>query len=86
MRKATGGLANLGEQVVDAAAKLVDRVKETADKVLGGSHPARVHVPDYLGYLRTALEQFAEACRSLTKVHFEELSFTAGLDTLARFS
>jgi anaerobic selenocysteine-containing dehydrogenase len=85
VRKA-GTLVNLGYRVADAASKAADRAKETADELLSSNPTPRAHVPDYLGLLRAGLGQFAEACRSLKAVHFEETELVGGWETLARWS
>jgi anaerobic selenocysteine-containing dehydrogenase len=86
VRKVGSALRDLGGQVADAAAKVVGRTKEAADKLLAGTHPApRSHVPDAIGQFRSGLAAFAQACRSLKDIHFEELEYVGGWETLARW-
>jgi anaerobic selenocysteine-containing dehydrogenase len=77
--KSRGGLADL-------AARALGRVKETADQVLTRGHRPRVHVPDSLGLLRASLDEFANAARSLKKIHFEEPELVGGCERLAELA
>jgi hypothetical protein len=86
LRKATGGLTAVGGKIADVAAQAVDRTKELADKVLSSAHTPRQHVADAIGRLRAAHRQFAEACRNVNSVHFEEVELVSGWETLARWS
>lgn len=85
VRKA-GLLTGLGGKVMDAASKVKQHVKETADHLMGGTHLApRSHVPDAIGFFRSGLEQLAQACRSLKLVHFKELELVGSWETFARW-
>jgi len=85
LRKA-GVLTGMGAKTIDVASKAVTRVKETTDLLLSGAHAApRSHFPDAMGQLRASLTQFAEACRSLKKVHFQELELVGCWETFAQW-
>jgi anaerobic selenocysteine-containing dehydrogenase len=84
VRKA--GEASLTDTITAAAGKAVDRAKEVTDKVLNAAHVERVRVPDYLGLLRAAHEQFVKACQTVAGRHLEEPDVRAGLAKLAAFS
>ena len=62
------------------------RDREFADLALSGAHEPRNRVPDYLWHLREANREFAEVCRSLKRVHFEEHELVEGLEMLARLT
>ena len=85
VRKPGSVVHDLGGRVADAASRAVHRGKAVADKILGGAHPPRTHVADYLGLLRSALAEYAVACRSLKGVHFKELEMVTGWETQARW-
>jgi hypothetical protein len=51
---------------------------------LNDSHRPRVHLPEAIGLLGSALHQFARACRRQKAVHFEEPELVSGFETLAR--
>jgi len=64
----------------------VDRAKELTDKVLSGTHESRSHVPDYLGLLSDANEQFILACESVAGHHVEETEVRYVLGLLKTYS
>jgi anaerobic selenocysteine-containing dehydrogenase len=81
-----GVMTGLGGKVMNVASKAMEQVKETADHLMSGTHPApRSHVSDALGFFRSGLEQLAQACRSLKGVHFRELELIGTWETFARW-
>lgn len=85
VRKA-GTLRPLGRRVEDVVSKVVDRVKELTDKVLSSAHESRSHVPDHLGMLVDANEQFITACTTVMGHHIEETEVHYVLSLLSGFS
>jgi len=86
MRKAGTTQPSLGQRVADTASKVVDRGKELVDKVMASAHESRSHVPDYLGLLSDANEQFIQACESVSAHHVEETEVRYILGLLKKFS
>ncbi len=72
--------------MADVASKVVDRAKELTDKVLARAHESRSHVPDHLGLLVDANEQFIAACTAVAGHHIEETEVRYVLSLLAGFS
>ena len=77
---------SITKTISDVAGKVVDQVKEVTDKVMGSAHKERVHLPDYLGLLRSCHEQFIRACDAVRARHLEEPDIQAGLFKLSGFS
>jgi hypothetical protein len=86
LRKAGAVQSSLGQRAADGAAKLADRAKELTDKVLSSAHQSRSHVPDHLGLLAEANEEFIQACDSVSAHHIEETEVRYVLSLLAGFS
>lgn len=80
------GERSVGEQAADFYGKLKNRASELADKAMTSAHKERVRVPDYLGLLRDALEEFADACRSVSARYLEEPEIRWGLGQLEKIS
>ncbi len=79
-------LSNLGSKAVNVASQVKDRASEMMDQLLSGTHSTpRSHVPDMIGMFRSGLKQFAEACRWLKKLHFEEMELVGVCEPLARW-
>jgi predicted molibdopterin-dependent oxidoreductase YjgC len=77
---------SIGPAIMDVASKVIDRAKELTDMVLHTKPKPRPHLADEIGLLDRSLCEFAETCRSLKAVHFEEPEIISGFETLARFS
>ena len=73
-------------RLADAAAKGVEAGKKLADKALGGAHPTRVRVADYLALAVSAQKQFALAAKKVMQTHAAESEVRAGLKLLASMS
>ncbi len=86
LRKAGTAQPSLGQRAADVASKIVDRAKELTDKVLSAAHESRSHVPDHLGLLADANEQFAKACQTVAGHHIDETEVRYILSMLAGFS
>jgi predicted molibdopterin-dependent oxidoreductase YjgC len=77
---------SLKKRAADALGKAKDRASELADKALSAAHKERVRVPEYLGTLRAAHEEFATACETVAARYLEEIEVRSGLGKLAGFS
>ncbi|MBI3555567.1 MAG: nitrate reductase [Deltaproteobacteria bacterium] len=80
------GLHTVKEKLGDAAGKAVHQATQLADKVMGAAHVERSRVADYLGLLVDSLQQFSEACSTVSLHHFVESEVRAGLTRLSIFS
>lgn len=80
------GERSLREKTADLLSKAKDRASEVADKMMASTHKERVRVPDYLGMLQEAHEQFAVAYESVSSRYFEEPEIRSSLGKLAKFS
>jgi ferredoxin-nitrate reductase len=86
MRKVGTVQPSLGQRAADAASKVIDRGKELVDKLLSSVHESRSHVPDHLGLLAAANEEFIDACRSVAGHHLDETEIHYVLSVLEGFS
>jgi hypothetical protein len=80
------GEVPLTEKAAGVAGKVMDRLEEYKDRVVGGAHVERSHVSDYLGYLSDANEEFLEACEYLSKQHAQNAEIREGAMRIAGFS
>jgi ferredoxin-nitrate reductase len=80
------GAEGVMEKVTDAAGKVIDRAGELTDKVMSSAHVERSRVPDYIGVLTEANEEFAKACASVASHHPEEIEIQMGMKKLGEFS
>jgi ferredoxin-nitrate reductase len=80
------GAEGVMEKVTDAAGKVIDRASELTDKVMSSAHVERSRVPDYIGVLTEANEEFAKACASVASHHPEEIEIQMGMKKLGEFS
>lgn len=87
VKVARAGGESIVAKVVGAASHTAERVSELADLVMGGTHPEpRSHLPDYLGLLRDAHEEFAAACDYLSSQHANEAEIREGSKLIGDFS
>ena len=80
------GETSLGERVADLGAKPLHDAKEAMEKMTSSVPPIRPHVPDYLGLLKEANLQFADACDMVSQRAAGQLELQVGLEQLAMFS
>ncbi|HEX8771964.1 MAG TPA: nitrate reductase [Pyrinomonadaceae bacterium] len=80
------GAEPLNEKLTDTAGKVLDKVSELTDKVMGSAHAERSRVQDYIGMLIEANEQFSTACAYVASHHLEEPEIQLGMKKLGQFS
>jgi ferredoxin-nitrate reductase len=74
------------KKLADVAGKVVDKASELTDKVMSSAHAERSRVPDYIGILTEANEQFSTACASVAAHHLEETEIQFGMKKLGQLS
>jgi anaerobic selenocysteine-containing dehydrogenase len=80
------GDASLTKRVGAVVGKVVDRGREAADLALAKAHVPRARVPDYLGLLREAHEEFVAAAETVVARHAENDEIRRGGRLIASFS
>lgn len=80
------GAEAAAEKLRDAAGKVLDKVSELTDTLMGSAHVERSRVSDYVGALTKAHEEFVKACASVAAHHLEEAEIQFGMKKLAEFS
>lgn len=84
VRKASS--PSMGKKITHLASVAKGHAKQVLDKTISSAHIHRSRVPDYLGILAHANEEFVKACQWISMHHFEEIEIKMGLDTISKYS